>query len=143
MKCTGIDLFENTDRFKYDDPAFKVYKHDKLTPQRTEENILKNKGNEDSEVRLIKGNSFESSTFNSLTGSKFDLIFLDGDHSFDGIKNDFSKTNELLNKKGLMVLDDYSNSWPEVIDFADNNIDYAHWKKIGVFFDNELVLRKI
>ncbi len=38
---------------------------------------------------------------------KFDMIFIDGDHSYNAVKNDFNNYKNLLNKKkGLMIMHD-------------------------------------
>ena len=37
----------------------------------------------------------------------FDLIYIDGDHSYDGVKKDLEIANAKLNDDGIMVLNDY------------------------------------
>ena len=37
---------------------------------------------------------------------KFDLIFIDADHSYDAVKNDFKNYLPMLSKKGVMVMHD-------------------------------------
>ena len=50
-------------------------------------------------------------------------IIIDGDHSFDGIKNDFEKYSSLLDNDGYLLVDDYNASeWPDVSDFVDNHL---------------------
>lgn len=47
---------------------------------------------------------------------KYDLIFIDGDHSYNGVKNDFELYKTLLSDRGYVVFHDID---PEHI-FADN-----------------------
>jgi predicted O-methyltransferase YrrM len=40
------------------------------------------------------------------TGLKFDIIFIDGDHSYSGVKQDFYDYKTLLSKDGLIIFHD-------------------------------------
>lgn len=40
------------------------------------------------------------------TGGKIDFAFIDGDHSYNGIKNDFNKVYPLLTEEGIIVFHD-------------------------------------
>jgi len=73
--------------------------------------------------------------------SGYDLIFIDGDHSFDGVKFDFEYSKNVLNKDGIIIFDDReghkniddffktlpkSNTW----DFTDLND--RHFKTLNI-----------
>ncbi len=63
----------------------------------------------------IEGNSrtFDFSTLNK----KFDVIFVDGDHSYEGVKNDTKKVYSLLkDENSVIIWHDYVSSY-EHIDF--------------------------
>ena len=47
---------------------------------------------------------------------KFDLIFIDADHNYDSIKNDFFESLELLNNNGTILIHDV-HTWPGVKKF--------------------------
>lgn len=51
-----------------------------------------------------------------LRDRQFSLIFVDGDHSYDGVRTDYDQLYPLLSEGGLMVFDDYRNrgAWPGV-----------------------------
>jgi len=48
----------------------------------------------------------------------YDVIFIDGDHSYEGVKSDYDKAKEILNKGGVIILHDIaSDSSPGVQKF--------------------------
>jgi predicted O-methyltransferase YrrM len=51
---------------------------------------------------------------------KFDLIYIDGDHRYDGAKADMLNAIPLLTKKGVIVLDDYGVTTEDAVDLDDN-----------------------
>ena len=51
---------------------------------------------------------FENSlNFNQSSYKNFDLIFIDGGHTYSVVKNDSEKSFEMLNKNGLIFWHDY------------------------------------
>lgn len=95
----GIDLFEDT-----------FYK-DKLILEDIKKFINKN-NTSNSKIHLIKGNSKDINTINKAKkiSEKYDLIFIDGDHSYDGVKNDFNMVYNLLSENGILVFDDFNKN---------------------------------
>lgn len=60
----------------------------------------------------------DSRTFDTNPYSKsMDYIFIDGDHSYAGVKNDTEKALELLKPGGLIVWHDYAAKSPGVLDY--------------------------
>lgn len=135
INCIGVDLFQNT---------IERYNHDNLQYERTKHNILKS--NKNSKITLIKGNSFHTSTLDEvktqLNNNQLDILFIDGDHSYNGIKNDFTNYSPLVKKGGFIVMDDYNPHYPGIIKFCDN-LSSLEYKRIGVFNNSELILEKI
>ena len=41
-----------------------------------------------------------------LPENSIDFLFIDGDHSYEGVKNDFEMYKPLVSKGGIIVLDD-------------------------------------
>jgi predicted O-methyltransferase YrrM len=76
-------------------------------------------------VELIKGDSHAQDTKaqleNVLNGEKIDFLFIDGDHSYEGVKMDFEMYGSLVRKGGLIGFHDIKptkeNSWSGVIPF--------------------------
>jgi predicted O-methyltransferase YrrM len=105
----------------------------------------------DERLHLIRGNSHELETQNKvrqiLAGQKLDLLFTDGDHSYDGVKNDFESYLPLVRKGGMVAFHDIAEhpaeSGCEVSRFWNEvKLRYAHeeiiedrkqgWAGIGV-----------
>jgi predicted O-methyltransferase YrrM len=54
--------------------------------------------------------------------TKYDVIFIDGDHSYEGVKSDYINSIPLLNKDGIMIFHDIASiGAPGVVQF---------WKEI-------------
>lgn len=54
--------------------------------------------------------SHEESTFNLVKDIKFDVIFIDGDHTYEGSKRDFDKYSKLLTTDGIIIFHDIIDS---------------------------------
>jgi len=134
INAIGVDLFEDT---------ISRYNHDNLQYNRTLKNIKKH--NDGANITLIKGNSFLEKTIqkvdSTLNEDQVDLLFIDGDHSYKGISNDFNNYTKFVKTGGLIVIDDYNSQYPDIIRFC-NEIEYSKFTKIGVFNNNELILIK-
>lgn len=83
-------------------------------------NIIQYKKN-NNYYKYIQGNSQTQETkdrvIETLSNSrvlgytnKIDLLFIDGDHSFDGVLADFNTYSDLVNIGGYIVFDDYNDS---------------------------------
>ncbi len=61
-------------------------------------------------IVLIRGDSHSEETLNRvrkvLKGAKLDLLFIDGDHSYEGVKKDFEMYAPLVRKGGVIVFHD-------------------------------------
>ena len=128
INCYGIDLFENT-----------FYK-DELNYNKIKKNLdLVNKYEHN--IELIKGNSNDVKIIEKIKNLniKFDIIFIDGDHSYNGVKNDFINYEKFLNNNGLLIFDDYNKAstnkgvYDFINEFLIKNKNYKYIK----FYDNE------
>lgn len=59
----------------------------------------------------IQGNSHNLDTYNKLLKyvSNIDILFIDGDHSYDGVIQDFNIYSKLVKGGGYIVFDDYND----------------------------------
>ena len=137
IKCYGIDLFDDT---------YGYYKNeDKINLLRTTLNIEKN--NKCSKINLIQGNSFSNKTVEKLKNllkEKIDLLFIDGDHSYNGVKNDFIKYSEFVKSNGIIILDDFNIEHTDIVKFVYEYINNnSRYKILGVYDNNELIILKL
>jgi predicted O-methyltransferase YrrM len=114
----GLDLFEDMyninkqkKKKKYD--MYQYFRRDNLEINKTKNNLelVKEKyKNYNSNLKLIKGNSYFDETeekFKTDCNVLIDLLFIDGDHTFDGVKNDFERYSKYVKKNGYIIFDDY------------------------------------
>ena len=62
------------------------------------------------ECKVVKGNSKDSKILNIVKtyfNEGIDLLFIDGDHTYEGVKGDFELYFPLVNSGGYIVFDDY------------------------------------
>lgn len=99
--------------------------------------------NERTNFKYVAGNSHSEETFSKvkeiLNGELLDLLFIDGDHSYEGVKNDFEKYSTLTKKGGIIAFHDIHRS-----SFHESHGCYVHnfWEEISkkyldykVFYD--------
>ena len=84
-------------------------------------------------------------------GIKFDLIFIDGDHSYNGVKNDYEKYKQFLSDDGYLAFHDIIQSketedhnifvskfWNEIAETYTERFEFiANEKDISFSRDNE------
>jgi predicted O-methyltransferase YrrM len=68
-------------------------------------------------LHLLRANSHEPGTLKQVTGlfngSGIDLLFLDGDHTYEGVKRDWEMYSPLVRKGGLVVFHDVAGNYDE------------------------------
>ena len=103
-------------------------------------------------INLIVGDSHSQDTIDkieSILGDrKIDLIFIDGDHSYNAVKNDFEIYSKYINKGGIIAFHDIFNLhghpigaatfWNEIkssykhLEIRDNDNTPANWESGGI-----------
>ncbi len=62
------------------------------------------------QIHFINGSSYAPQTFervkSALAGRKIDMLFIDGDHRYDGVKRDFELYTQLMRDGGLIMFHD-------------------------------------
>ena len=67
----------------------------------------------------------------AIDGHPIALVFVDADHTGEGVRRDILTWAPLVAEGGLMVFDDYGNRrWPEVKPVVDELM--GGWEKLGV-----------
>lgn len=91
-----------------------------------EENLLSNikkAGINRNKFRLLKGYSYEPEILSEAASKKYDVIVIDGDHTYSGVKADVENYLPMLDVGGFLIIDDYqSDDWPEVTKYADGEL---------------------
>lgn len=81
-----------------------------IHPSIVSENVNKlNKHNNN--YNYIQGSSHDLSVFNKLSEylTEIDILFIDGDHSFGGVIEDFKMYSKLVKTGGYIIFDDYND----------------------------------
>lgn len=72
---------------------------------------------------IIVGRSEAPDIVRKARRREFNLVLVDGDHSYEGVKHDFETYSQLTARGGLIIIDDYgAHEWPEVTAYADKGI---------------------
>lgn len=66
-------------------------------------------------IRFWQGDSHARETFERveqyLEGSRFEAIFIDGDHSYDGVRQDFLSYSRLIGDQGMIAIHDIQEDY--------------------------------
>lgn len=109
-------------------------------------NIIEYKNN-NNYYKYIQGNSKHIETKNKVIetlsnsrvlgySNKIDVLFIDGDHSFDGVISDFAMYSDLVKVGGYVIFDDYNDAVhsPEVKKAVDSLLPtLLDYEVIGTF----------
>lgn len=80
-------------------------------------------------VELLTGNShepaFKQRVAQALNGAKVDFLFIDGDHTVEGVKADYDDYREFVRPGGLIAFHDIIENQP----LPDNEV-YHFWKQV-------------
>jgi predicted O-methyltransferase YrrM len=96
-------------------------------------------------VHLVRGNSHETQTVDAVRramGGAVDFLFIDGDHSYEGVKQDFENYSPLVRAGGLIAFHDIvagpANSvggvpryWDEIKNQFEHEEFVADWNQGG------------
>ena len=77
-------------------------------------------GAQQGDYTLIKNMSTDDVAIDSIRGELHDVLIIDGDHSYSGVKADFINYMSIIKRGGYIIFDDYGVSdWPDVKRFVD------------------------
>lgn len=101
-------------------------------------NVKKFNSSTDNTFTYLRGNSQTQETVDRLKSitNLIDILFIDGDHSRQGVFNDFNLYKELVASGGYIVFDDYNDKEfsPEVKSAVDDivcELNPAEYESIG------------
>lgn len=129
LQTTVIDPFEGYyDRGRFDPPTGMPV---------TEATFITNRqilGIDESEIRLLKGLSNDKSIFEAASDRQYQVIVVDGDHSYQGVKDDVERYTPLLADDGLLIIDDYgTDDWPDIYRYVNELVAEGTYELLGHF----------
>tara|TARA_B100001057_G_scaffold91082_1_gene87415 strand:+ start:139 stop:789 length:651 start_codon:yes stop_codon:yes gene_type:complete len=129
----GFDLFEMINK--------KIQKKE-LSKIPYSKKDIKNNLSKYAKVKLFKG--YTSKTLDKLKNKKVDLIFIDGGHRLNTIKNDWNKSKKFQKKNTIIIFDDYYLDNKKIIrnfgcNLVVNKIDEKKYSKKLFFFTDRFV----
>jgi len=138
----GIDLFEDVyDESKHFNSEkyekYKYFKRDNLSFLKTMNNLNKIQlmFNPKTTIKLIQGNSYFDETEEKFREEKrydLDLLFIDGDHTPDGVRNDFERYSKYVRKGGYVIFDDYHHK--DIKNYCDSMLNNnQNWELLCKF----------
>ena len=133
IHCIGIDLFENT---------LAQYHKDNLSLENTNNNLQKNNSYE-SKIDLWKGNSTDKELISKIDNSSIDLLLIDGDHSYKGVKTDWNNYVTKVRTGGVIVLDDCKVGYSGIIKFGEEIKKDTNFKVEGTYHEGQLIITKV
>lgn len=113
----------------------------------TKETLLSNftaNGLPATNYRIIQELSTASKAVEAASERKYDYLLIDGDHSLEGVSNDFQLYNSMVRKGGFLIIDDYgSKGWPAIKPYVDETVrTNKDWSWLGAEWGTA-VLRRI
>lgn len=89
------------------------------------------------DIHYLRGNSQKEETVYNvsqiLKSDKIDFLFIDGDHSYDGVKRDFQLYSPFVKKGGIIALHDINNPRLGVFKF---------WEEVKMGYSSKEVIAK-
>ena len=100
---------------------------DILTGQRIDERTLRRNlqrvGMTEDQFTLIKKLSTDNDAIKAASERQYDLLVIDADHSYAGVKADFENYARRVKLGGYIIFDDYGSAdWPDVQEYVDSEI---------------------
>lgn len=85
------------------------------------------------QVSLIRRSSTDMEAIAQTSGATYDVLVIDGDHSYAGVKADFENYSRLVRLGGYIIFAEYGSAeWPDVQDFVDREVSVAtHTSLVG------------
>ncbi len=91
------------------------------------------------EINCIRKNSHKEETKEKLRekldGEEIDFLFIDGDHSYEGVKEDFEMYKDLVSEDGIIAFHDIL----KLPENPDNNVE-KFWKEIKDKFKSKEIV---
>lgn len=95
------------------------------------------------QLQFFEGDSalpeIKSGIVEALSGRKLDLLFIDGDHSYEGVKSDFENYKGLVSEGGMIIFHDICEDFQTRYGIHSGNYTGGvprFWKEVKGAFEN-------
>jgi len=119
------------------------YSQHEVNRQTLENNIQKNEI-DISKYEIYQGYSTDQKILDQLKSKKISVLFIDGDHTYNGVKFDLLEYSKYVINGGYIIIDNYNDfSWPEVKQYCDEYLS-SHDSIFGrhLIFGRSLIIEK-
>ena len=118
LHLTAIDPLEGY----YDSGKVDIVTNIPVTSSLFEHNMRRMDVPQD-DVTLIQAVSTDQKARRQAAKRRYNLLIIDGDHSYQGVKHDFERYRKMLQPGGYIIFDDFDTpEWPEVKAFVDEEV---------------------
>ena len=118
VHLTAIDPFEGY----YGGNALDIVTNERITENVFLDNMTAARVPEKN-LTLIKGFSTDDDVIKSASKDQYDILIIDGDHSYAGVKADFVNYAPFVKRGGYILIDDDSApEWPEITEYVDKEL---------------------
>jgi hypothetical protein len=97
-------------------------------------------------IDIIKDYSTTDETIERCRDKQVLSLLIDGDHSYEGVKNDWLNYSPLVVPGGYVLIDDYNNTkkWPGIFNCLNKEILPHLWGKweIALIYGSSIILRR-
>lgn len=75
------------------------------------------------DITLIESMSTSDEAIAKAKRKRYDVLVIDGDHSYSGVRSDFENYLGMMRQGGFIIFDDYgAENWPDVKRFIDSEV---------------------
>ena len=94
-------------------------------------------------VEVIR--EFSGEAARKFRNDYLDFVYIDGDHSYEGVREDLDKYYPLIKADGLLMLDDYcvGNWWKDGVLKATHELLARTNSKVVFQMDNQIAIQKL
>jgi predicted O-methyltransferase YrrM len=106
--------------------------------RRTHSNLMRSFAHDQQRIHLVRGDSHATATVDkvrAILGGSADCLFIDGDHTYEGVQADFEKYSPLVSADGLIAFHDIVPGPPE---YVGNVPDF--WQEVKTRFEHREIV---
>ena len=118
VHITALDPFEGY----YGGNAVDILTQERVTKKVFMENMATARIPSES-YTVIEGYSTDDSVISAASKDAYDILIIDGDHSYAGVKADFVNYAPFVKRGGYILIDDdFAPEWPEITKYVDDEL---------------------